>query len=242
MGPQSVKFVRQIVVENKLFLASPLSFNDPFDALPYIDMKGTVRKERAYYRRLTRTYRPDLSRPDRIKFADALMAMSREDKLRHLREGAYETARGMAVCSFAQSPNEVLMWSHYADNHSGICLQFNTDNSFFRSSLPLQVKYSKKRPSYNAIDPGPPAALVDIMLTKADFWSYENEWRLIEPRGGGIRSFPQEALSAIYLGCRASEENKALLRSWVAERRRPLEVYQGEASVSTFELNFVRVE
>jgi hypothetical protein len=236
------EFTRQIVVESKLYLASPASFNDPFDALPNIWMKGSVRKELAYFRRLTRTYRPDLSRSERLHFAASLMAMPREAKLRHLRAGAQETVEHMAVCSFAQSPSEVLMWSHYAKNHTGICLRFNTAHHFFRASLPLEVKYSQVRPGYNAINPGPPEHLVDLLLTKAIFWNYEKEWRLVETKDVGTRPFPPQALDGIYFGCRTSTEHKEMVRRWVVARGRPLELHQAVAEIDTFGLKFERVE
>jgi hypothetical protein len=230
------------VAESKLYLASPLDFNDPFDALPNVILEGSSHKQRAYFRRLTRTYKPELSRPDRIKFAASLMNLPPEKKLTHLRQGLVDTARDMAVCSFAESLDEVLMWSHYAANHTGICLRFGTANSFFRSSLPLQITYSDKRPAYNAVDPGPPAGLIDLLLTKANFWSYEKEWRLVETKGSGTRSFPPTALEAIYFGCRTTEEHKRAIRVWIVERGMSLELFQGEAAADTFDLHFKRIE
>ena len=241
LGSASLEFTRQIVVENKIYLASPTEFNDPFDTLPNVVLDRSLERQRAYFRRLTRKYRPDLSRSERLRFAAGFMELPPQARRSHLRDGLIETAHGMAVCSFAETPNEVLMWSHYAQNPTGICLRFGTGSEFFRASLPLQIAYADERPTYNPIVPGSPTDLIDLVLTKARFWSYEREWRIVETRGRGIRSIPPEALEAVYFGCRTSEEHKRLIRTWIAQRGLSLELFQGEAAEDTFDLHFIQI-
>lgn len=35
------------------------------------------------------------------------------------------------IYCLAPDPTSVLMWSHYANNHKGVCLEFNVDNTVF---------------------------------------------------------------------------------------------------------------
>lgn len=30
-------------------------------------------------------------------------------------------------CSFSTNPKNLLMWSHYADEHKGLCIEYRTD-------------------------------------------------------------------------------------------------------------------
>jgi hypothetical protein len=44
-------------------------------------------------------------------------------------ERAYEQLRStMSACSFSKSMKEILMWSHYANNHAGLCLVYHIDD------------------------------------------------------------------------------------------------------------------
>jgi len=131
--------------------------------------------------------------------------------------------RGMlGVLSLSEVPDDLLMWAHYAGNHEGFVLAFDTSSPFFdqrkgpgdelRHLRP--VEYGPERPDFS--DP----ALRDFraFLAKSDHWAYEREWRMAVPldsadetvRAGGrtvhLFRFPPEALKAVVVGCRASED------------------------------------
>lgn len=54
----------------------------------------------------------------------------------------------IGVCCFSLDPKSILMWSHYSDNHKGVCLKFDRlkDMECFRGSYP--VDYLLKSISY----------------------------------------------------------------------------------------------
>ncbi len=110
----------------------------------------------------------------------------------------------VGVLSLTEKPDHPLMWSHYANNHSGLVLAFDEINEFFRSPRPGQpddacgarrVKYSSERPKF---DPLIDVSLIDnltdedaisffhkMFFTKSKEWEYEEEWRMIK----GLRQF-----------------------------------------------------
>lgn len=111
-------------------------------------------------------------------------------------------------------PDSTLMWSHYADNHKGVCLEFSTDYDLFGSAL--EVQYLSSYPRWR------PQALVgeegaNTLLTKADVWRYEREYRIVgmEPGSSDLLaghpfelnrqflSFPTGALQSVIVGCEA---------------------------------------
>ncbi|MCA6129139.1 DUF2971 domain-containing protein [Thalassolituus oleivorans] len=93
----------------------------------------------------------------------------------------------MGIVSFSETNDNLLMWSHYADNHRGIVVTFNTSHDFFKKdgskSRQLgRVQYRKDR--MKAV----PLALKNgfhmsdstrIYFEKSDEWIYEKEHRLI---------------------------------------------------------------
>jgi hypothetical protein len=73
-------------------------------------------------------------------------------------------------------PDSTLMWSHYAQNHKGMCLEFGLEHPAFGSAL--EVEYLSSYPRWA------PHSLTDkgslqILLSKSDDWKYEREYRII---------------------------------------------------------------
>lgn len=52
--------------------------------------------------------------------------------------------RSIYVSCFSKRNDSILMWSHYADKHKGVCLEFERPNNDF-----YDVKYKNKRKSFN---------------------------------------------------------------------------------------------
>lgn len=93
----------------------------------------------------------------------------------------------MGIASFSETNDNLLMWSHYADNHRGIVVAFDTSHDFFKedgskSRQSGRVHYRKDR--MKAL----PQKLKNgfymsdstrIYFEKSDEWIYEKEHRLI---------------------------------------------------------------
>ncbi|MBM3771529.1 MAG: DUF2971 domain-containing protein [Acidimicrobiia bacterium] len=81
------------------------------------------------------------------------------------------------LLSFGGDWSSPVMWSHYAENHRGICLGLDVR----RDSLE-QVCYEAERLRFTFDEPFDPAAWTDdtfrtFACTKGQDWSYENEFR-----------------------------------------------------------------
>jgi DUF2971 family protein len=124
------------------------------------------------------------------------------------------------LCLSAVRDN-ILMWSHYADEHRGAILEFQPKIELATEMLgALEVEYSKEVPVAVTLEqfllyitgqgpkPHSPNALVKSAFTKSSDWSYENEWRILskqrddEQAPCSYRSFNPRELAAIYFGCR----------------------------------------
>ena len=107
-------------------------------------------------------------------------------------------------------PDDNLMWAHYGNNHTGVCLEFQVK---LHSSLWLKpVVYAEFLPiaQFKNIE----KLIPDIMLTKDRKWSHEKEYRilarernsLISPWNGVIvenyfLKLNPGALKSIIVGC-----------------------------------------
>jgi hypothetical protein len=89
--------------------------------------------------------------------------------------------------------NSALMWSHYADSHKGLVIEFESESAFFdyNNSKLFKMIYSNTRPrmltydELKRINSNPTEIelrrVEGIVCTKCLSWSYEEEYRLLRP-------------------------------------------------------------
>lgn len=121
---------------------------------------------------------------------------------------------------FTNKNDNILMWSHYANKHNGICVKYDLKDckELLYSTFP--VVYSIKRPSISknellissskaeVNDEKLLLLLVRSLLTKSDEWKYEEEWRSIIPTENLISdNLNHNCIKAIYFGVKV-EYNK----------------------------------
>ena len=96
--------------------------------------------------------------------------------------------RDYRLCCFSESAYNLPMWSHYANNHSGICLQYDTLRFRYNDSLRKRlfpVFYTEKLPDALKIikkfhfENLPKTLFEYTLISKLKDWEYEKEWRLI---------------------------------------------------------------
>lgn len=94
------------------------------------------------------------------------------------------------VCCFSTSYASPLLWSHYGDQHQGLCIGYSLNRR--PQPNPQRVIYGGKRSIrtsslIKALIQGDPEAVKeldrDVLLRKARGWGYEKEWRLIGRQG-----------------------------------------------------------
>jgi len=112
----------------------------------------------------------------------------------------------IGMLCLSERTDDILMWSHYAAGHQGICLGFQVDENdgFFCHGLPVDYPDSDERPKWDHRDTKL-EHITKILLTKAKHWRYEREWRIVKPPplgGAGPHKFPIANLTAVIFGCR----------------------------------------
>lgn len=217
--PFSVLSLRMIT-EAEVFYAQPKTFNDPLDCNPSFEADiGRLELERTLYRLL----RARMSKEAAWKDIDYNRYMSTEHgdfktepevDLGLARNVAYQVENEIkrqlgtkGVLSFSQTWRSGLMWSHYADEHRGFCIEYDTTDMEHPDLAP--VSYRAPR-SIKASDlyawkvEGDKDAQQRVLDTyyysKSSEWSYEKEWRDITPEHGlkGV----EYRVSAIHFGMR----------------------------------------
>jgi len=180
-----------------------------------------------------------------IKFTDFLKKYRKEILLPRIKESAKGKALNHArdslsiamsqligILCLTGKPDNLLMWAHYADSHTGLVIEFDVEHEFFKqvfedplSPVGLDEDLSKdygylKPMVYNDRRPEITISTVksfDSFLVKSNDWKYEEEWRMLMPtakankvlKDDGVDVFlyevPKVAITKVILGCRASE-------------------------------------
>lgn len=161
------------------------------------------------------------------------------------------------ISCFAERNDNILMWSHYADKHTGFCVEY--DMSKIKSQeaklMLYPVIYSKKRPLLPLsmfdfsdvknvkIAEGifPHADIVEALLTKSNIWQYEEEWRIIHTlKNLQEQKLFEDIITGIYLGANISPDNEEKMVKKANEKRVP--VKKMRLIADKYELELVDVQ
>lgn len=143
------------------------------------------------------------------------------------------------IVSLAGRANCPLMWSHYGDQHRGVCIGYSVPVN--AAGELHKVKYggsrlvaaSKVAAMLNGNDAARGQVDEAVLLRKAASWKYEREWRLIGPRG--LRDSPLE-LEEIIFGMRCEPPVKYAVVKALNDRDRRAKFYEMREIPGTFKL------
>jgi hypothetical protein len=107
--------------------------------------------------------------------------------------------KNAGVLSLSESHRNILLWSHYANDHKGICIEFERDIDDFlgNSSFCRPVIYSEiyPIPSIDDVLKHEDFLTNQILFTKSKHWEYEKEWRIWNTAGNKTHPIPGKILS-----------------------------------------------
>lgn len=190
---------RIIALQNdQVFGNSPENFNDPLDSFMVSEY------ERLYVDRSNNQSEDPLFHRDTLKL------------LRSLRVTCFSSNTPMSYDSY-------LMWSHYADYHRGICVEYEVNDilKLMTSKFMLSIKdgeaiilpcFYHGEKDYDTIEK---QSLKGVFF-KHDAWAYEKEYRLIfnSFNGNYINLKP----SKIFVGCNISDHEKQFIKTFCKDR------------------------
>jgi len=222
----SVKTALLILGNNSVKFSTCKEFNDPFDCAIAIDGNNTYQEWRDYL------IQQGASSVD----AEILASKITSDPIqaeRTIVEGHKRAIDEMGIFCMTTKNDNILMWSHYADFHKGVCLEFDISKDLKTFLLPRKVVYSNDYPKLNYIQSYLKNELkMHLALWhKSKDWEYEDEFRAIKPNKSGLIQFQKSSLTGIIFGCKCGEEKRKEIAKMVREKLFP-NVKLKEASMS----------
>ncbi|MFM0324863.1 DUF2971 domain-containing protein [Caballeronia glebae] len=177
----------------------------------------------------------------------------------------------LGVLCLTDKKDDVLMWAHYAGNHRGICVGFDSEAEPFNTAR--EVSYSEQRVAISDDHRSGDDQLVQIaLLTKSKHWDYEREWRAVKrpvsddekeyyrkllaedpdstdaiasmlasEGGPGQYEFESSAIRVVCLGAQMSIERKNEVMTILRELAPHVRIEQMELDKRYFSLNASRI-
>lgn len=238
---------RELLSRHRLFFASPLTFNDPFDCGLDVLCSGATNQEivEAVAFGQVREKHPKMPRHEMVEATKQVGAAIFKNHLEEVRDTFIEKVRTeitnhCGVFCLCELNDDILMWSHYADCHKGVCLEFSAiDESADPFTNISPVVYGDDFPTVNLHALVTNADLrqsAPWMLTKATRWSYEKEWRALEYSGPGPKPFDPKNLTGVILGCQMPDENRREVRAVIEASGLPIKLYEAKMARNQFHL------
>lgn len=234
----------------------PRRFNDPFDSQfkrqwaesldEFLKGRGDIpkalRKSTAFQKLMTPLYKQNLLRKT------FMWELYFQHKLNNT----------IMLC-LTENHTNLLMWAHYAVNHTGGALQYAQTPGLADCQIQnaKQVRYSVNIPVFcfkeffnNSDNAEKKRAMADFFwdaytLTKSAEWHYEKEWRLLEeleePASTVLVDFEPNELTAIYLGCRMQTKHRTEITALARAEYQHAAIYQALTHNAKFALEFERI-
>jgi hypothetical protein len=186
-----------------LWLSKPTDFNDPFDCNDNL-VSFNVTEEAIHNLVKTRVTGTRQQRREEIR----RHIKQPQSFKKALTSSLTEVIQERGICCFSRTNKNILLWSHYADKHKGICIGFSPRKSMETFPI-LHVKYEK---DFKPIDyfSDKADALLNMMITKSKKWKYEKEMRILRDFNGRL-PFKKECVSQIIFGCKTSDNDKKVI-------------------------------
>jgi hypothetical protein len=144
---------------------------------------------------------------------EGVVVIDVQNEWRHYANWLFLRNRQNAVrlCSFSASSRNTVLWSHYAAEHRGIAIEFDSDKITWTDGQFGQVKYADIVPQlpHNSID-----QFTEAYLCKSNDWAYECEWRFVTAKDTPFQNFPSDCIRRILLGWRVTTADEEIIQFW----------------------------
>lgn len=257
-------FEKHIINGPTIRFTRPWEFNDPFEFKPAILVNDTdnflYKFNWIYDQSIENVYKKtNINLPiDIIKaiFQCKKKEMAEKNMLiirdRLIEKDFFQSRLKLGVFCATSNDSNILMWSHYADNHNGVAISFDSDDNFFKKFKIgfRKVTYREDRPTYCVGDD----LNCDIFYTKSVLWSYENEYRLVayldndisrvKIDNNGVCNLPHSVIKKIIFGYRIPKDKikKIYQKISTIEDFRSVSFYKAEMDKLEYKLNIVPLE
>jgi Protein of unknown function (DUF2971) len=244
LSGERLGWIQRLLIDSELYFASRTQFNDPLDCqIPPCFDASTLTIERFWADQI-KSRVPDEDRRERKRRLAHYVRLSKTNKGREgLANEVLKPLDEHGIACFSAHPDKMLMWSYYAEGHSGVAIRFKITREYLlemRSELsPIEIQYHKDFPRIDFYKATVDELIWGILGSKSEDWSHEAEWRLVAPNRTGYMRIPPSMIDAVILGMKIRPEHEAAIRAMAANRKIPTKVLRIRHKPNSFQLEVV---
>ncbi len=223
--------------KSSIKLSSAFNLNDPFELKYNLDLDPLAEgHESEFYKN-----RPSSTKQDYLYWQQH--ALGHDGYTRYIeQQQRNDIAQAISLCSFTEGNTNNLMWSHYTNNHEGICIEYQSELFDFLKTLEgflvfWKVNYSDEPPTVNSLEKFT-SKIEKIMFNKQSEWKYEREHRIIFISSMDENFIPidKKFIKAVYIGSRTNFETIEKIQKICKNTH--IDIYYGITLGKTYQVNF----
>lgn len=152
------------------------------------------------------------------------------------------------ILCLSKNNKQILMWSHYADKHNGLCLGFT--NPGYPDEEPygfFDVQYTNEIVPqdyfYDVNSRNSAIAQINMFCTKSKVWEYEEEVRVFKFGKVGLQDFLKRDLAEVYFGINTPQKEIDMVIQLLHTEMYPVrKVGKMKINDSKFELDIEKID
>ncbi|MCX7066193.1 MAG: DUF2971 domain-containing protein [Methylococcales bacterium] len=280
-----IETAKLILINQSFRYSSPLKFNDPFDIQNELLSSFDLNKLPTVIQSVIETYvkndfpiqqdnfgilmlREKATSQGYNKKIETMIYPYLQEVVNLIKDGISElneswktSLQESRVFCVTEGNDNLLMWAHYAKNHTGVVFQLATlaaDGNIL--SAAEKVIYEEKPIAFYSIEELVKWILFNIepdfskvlytshAYQKSKHWEYENEWRVIDMREDKNKTefyidhkFESKQLQNIFFGCKTAPSNIKHLSSIARAINPSVGIYQSKKRPLEYALDFEKI-
>jgi hypothetical protein len=218
---QDKERVFSLIRDRAFWFSEAHKVNDPFEFRCAFNFASDLDDAAHLFAFVEHQLNPNTTLEETLSKARKVLARASRAKLIEMQwEASINLWKGFgqtaSLCCFAGVPDSILMWSHYAGNHTGVCIEITHPQI---DEVIYPVEYTDEVATVSGID------LLSlsfanlskaIFLRKASCWSYEQEYRMICPwLGSRLQVFPPGSIKRVIVACAMPPAAHDELKRWL---------------------------
>jgi hypothetical protein len=233
------KYHERLLFEQELYFSSLDFMNDPYEGhLPIQDISAVSDDDIIEANIKIVKY----NNPNQV-YTEEVLSMMREDfknSVPNIRKRFYDNDadnlqayvkrinNSVGILSLSVDPLNYLMWSHYANSHSGFCVGLNLLKlmKYMDMPYPLAITYQEEIPCWKITDP-PFEYAKKYWGTKGLLWEYEQEIRFLSQQYvNKSLKFDVEIIDSIFLGYKMDNYNVEKIMKYFDKNNPKCNIYK----------------
>ena len=221
----------------EIFFANPVTFNDPFDCNPVIETKNSHKLRKPFLKILKRKGLPRTSR----YLSNYLYEMKNGGFNSLYRDSLSEL---FGLCCMSKSGELINQWTHYANNHTGFCVEYALGGTEFPGRC-VEVNYTSLRPTidvhrFQVDDAYRLRALQNVFIHKSLEWEKEEEIRIFGDKKGAC-SLPAHFIKGVIFGKDIDPQHQLFLEQVIRSFNLKISTYKIALSAGSFGLHKLKL-